>query len=109
MSESSQSGFMRGKSHFSKLITLCYEVTSLVDEQKAMDGVYFDLSKAFDIVFYDIVMEKVTSMSGEVSNEVYPELSEWSGTGPQGCNQWHKGDSKEAVSVYPWVQYWTCY
>lgn len=33
-----------------------------------MDGVYLDLSKAFDIVFYDILSEKVTSMCGEVSS-----------------------------------------
>lgn len=62
-----------------------------------MDGVYLDLSKAFDIVFYDIIMEKMTIMCGEVSSEVYPVLSEWSGTDPQGCNQWHKGHLEEAT------------
>lgn len=51
-------------------------MTSLLDKQGAMDGNCLDLSKAFDIVFYDIVVEKVTSMCGGVSNEVYPELSE---------------------------------
>lgn len=35
----------------------------MVDEQRAMDGVYLHLSMAFDIVFYDIVMEKVEKRS----------------------------------------------
>lgn len=35
-----------------------------------MDGVYFDLSKVFDIVFNDIVRGKVTSMCAKVSGEV---------------------------------------
>lgn len=71
-----QNGFMKGMSYFSKLITLYNEAASLVDEQRAMDGICLDFSKAFDIMFYDIVMEKVISMCGEVSSEVYPELSE---------------------------------
>lgn len=57
-----QNGFMKGMSYFSKLITLYNEAASLVDEQRAMDGICLDLSKAFDIMFYDIVMEKVISM-----------------------------------------------
>lgn len=62
VSESSQNGSMKGKSHVSELIALCNEVTSLVDEQRAVDGACLDLSKAVDIVFSDIVMEKVTSV-----------------------------------------------
>lgn len=76
-------------------------MTSLVDEHRAMDRVYLDPSKAFDIVFYDIVMEKVTSICGEVTSEVYPELSEWSSTGPQGGNQWRKGRLEEGVNSVP--------
>lgn len=55
-------GFMKGKSCLTKLIGLYNEVTSLVDEQRAMDGVYLDFSKAFDVmdVFHDVLIEKLT-------------------------------------------------
>ncbi|KAJ7424391.1 hypothetical protein BTVI_06513 [Pitangus sulphuratus] len=36
------------------------------DEQRAMDGVYLDFSKDFDIVFHDTIIEKLTSMGREV-------------------------------------------
>lgn len=73
---------------------------------RVMDGVHIDLSN-IDIVFHDGLMEKLTSMCGEVRNEVYAELSEWSGTARQGCNQWHKGHFEEGVTVYPRVQDWS--
>ena len=36
-------------------------VTHLVDKGKAVDVVYLDFSKAFDIVFHNIVLQKLAA------------------------------------------------
>lgn len=59
-SESSQDGFMKGKSCLTRLMALYNEVTSLVDEGRAMKGDFLDFSKAFDIVFHGILIENLT-------------------------------------------------
>lgn len=50
VTESSQPGFVKGKSCFTKLMTFCNEVTVLLDVGRAED-VYLGLSKALDLVF----------------------------------------------------------
>lgn len=47
-----------------KLISLYNEVTSLVDEQRAVDGLYFDF-KVFDVAFPDFIIEKLTNYRSE--------------------------------------------
>lgn len=37
-------------------------MTHLVDEAKAVDVVYIDFSKAFDTVFYSILLKKLASL-----------------------------------------------
>ena len=42
-----QHGFMKGRSYLMKPIFFCYKMTCPVDEGKAVDAVYLDVTKAF--------------------------------------------------------------
>jgi len=46
----SQHEFMKGRSSLTNLIAFHNNVTCLVEDGKAVDAVYLDLSKAFDTV-----------------------------------------------------------
>ena len=54
----SQHGFMKGRSCLTKLISFCDEVTCLVDEGRAVGGVFI---KAFDTVSHSILLEKLAA------------------------------------------------
>ena len=56
---SSQHGFTKGKSCLINLINFYDEMTSLVDEGRAVDIVYLEFNKAFDTVFQKILIEKL--------------------------------------------------
>ncbi|GAB0185423.1 mitochondrial enolase superfamily member 1 [Grus japonensis] len=75
----SQYGFMKGRSCLTNLISFYDKVTHLVDEGKAVDVVYLDFSKAFDIISHSILLEKLAAhgLDGQTHHWVKTWLDGW--------------------------------
>lgn len=71
-----QNGFSKGKSCLTNLIALCNRITCLADVWQTVDTVYLDFSKAFGMVSYSLVLEKLMCYgSGQVVCVVGGELT----------------------------------
>ncbi|GAB0175731.1 mitochondrial enolase superfamily member 1 [Grus japonensis] len=83
----SQRGFMKGRSCLTNLI-FYDKVTCLVDERKAMDVIYLDFSKAFDIVSQgsSSPVETGCSWLGQAYSSLGKKLAGW--PGPKSCGEW---------------------
>ena len=59
----SQHGFVKCRSCLTNLISFYDQMSSLVDEGKAVDVVYLDFSEAFDTIFSRTLLEELAAWS----------------------------------------------
>jgi len=81
----SQHGFTKGRSCLTSLISLYDLVTCLVDEGNAVDVVYLDFSKAFDMASHNILLGKLAAHG----LDRYSVL--WARNWLEGCAHWASG------------------
>ncbi|GAB0178743.1 mitochondrial enolase superfamily member 1 [Grus japonensis] len=81
---SGQHGFTKGKSCLTNLIAFYDGMTGWVDEERAVDVVYLDLSKAFDTISHNILISKLRKCG--LDEWTVRWIESWL-NGPDGCDK----------------------
>ncbi|GAB0181710.1 mitochondrial enolase superfamily member 1 [Grus japonensis] len=81
---SGQHAFTKGKSCLTNVIAFYDGMSGWVDEGRAMDVVYLDFSKAFEIIPHNILTGKLR----KCGLDEWTELAEWQSS--EGCDKWHR-------------------
>ncbi len=58
----SQHGFVKGKSSVSALTALVEDITDMIEEDNHVISFFIDLSKAFDCLGHNLILEKLYSL-----------------------------------------------
>ena len=69
VTRSRQHGFTKQKSCLTNLVTFYDVITGWVDEGRAVDVVYLDVSKACDTIFHNILVTKLLECVAQVSGQ----------------------------------------
>lgn len=74
----------KGKSRLTNVRNLCSKMLSLTDEERAVDIIFVDLSKAFDTVPHQVFIDKLLKYG--LGGQAVGWTENW--LGPEGSGQW---------------------
>lgn len=65
-----QHGFRKGRSCLSQLLVHYEQILSALENDKDVDVVYLDFSKAFDKVDFEVLLKKIKQLASEVKSDI---------------------------------------